>query len=138
MVDFIVPLIPWLAFSFIMVLADWRFSLELWKLNKKRDKADKPKPMKYGNKIVNCIMIVLLAGCMRVSAKIAVGIDVIATTGLIAWAAIEFTRVLNKYMEIEGVDKQFNIFKLFRRAHIDDVLEDKPKDESKGDEDVAQ
>lgn len=131
LLDFIIPLIPWIAFSFIMVLADWRFSYQLWKMSK--TKYTKPMPQKYVNKILNCVLLVFMAGCIMVSSGMSTTVNIIATTGLIAWAAIEFTRCINKYMEIEGIDKQFNIFKLFKKADMEDILEDKTKEDNNTD-----
>jgi Na+/H+ antiporter NhaD/arsenite permease-like protein len=133
--DFIVPLIPWLFFSVIMVLADWRFSIQLWSSKKDKKQEDKPKVKSYINRIINAFTYVLLAGCLIGSCKnykfLSVGVEAIATTGLIVWAAIEFTKCFNKYMEIEGMGLKINLFKLFKKAKVDEVLDKDGENEKK-------
>jgi hypothetical protein len=130
LMDFIKPLIPWLIFSFIMVLADWRFTYELWAMNKGRKKEDMPKKKTYFNKISNSILLIILAGCLRISTTLDVGVEIVSTTGLIVWSAIEFTSVFNKYMKIEGMGIKINIFKLFKRTKVDDVIDKDGEDKS--------
>jgi uncharacterized Tic20 family protein len=124
---FIVPLIPWIFFSIIMVLADWRFSMQIWARDKERKAEDKPQAKDYLNRIVNSLIYVLLAGCLATSCNsykfLSSTVDMIATVGLIAWAAIEFTRCFNKYMKIEGMGVKINLFKLFKKVKVDDVVD---------------
>jgi hypothetical protein len=128
-VDFMKPLCPWLLFCFVMVFADWRFTYELWLADKSRTK---PKAKYYWDKITNSILLVLLAGCLRVSSILDVGVEVVSTTGLVIWSAVEFSRVFNKYMEIEGMGIKINIFKFLRKTKADDIIEDvEKKDETK-------
>lgn len=131
--EFIVPLIPWIFFSVIMVLADWRFSMQLWANQADRTKENKPQAKSFLNRIINALTYVLLAGCLASSCQsyafLSNGVEAISTTGLIVWAAIEFTKCFNKYMEIEGMGIKINLFKLFKKTKVDDVLdkEDKSK-----------
>jgi Na+/H+ antiporter NhaD/arsenite permease-like protein len=135
--DFVVPLIPWIFFSVIMVLADWRFSMQLWANQKDRKEEDKPKASAFFNRIINSLTYVLLAGCLAGSCTgysfLSGSVEIIATTGLIVWAAIEFTKCFNKYMQIEGMGIKINLFKLFKKTSVDDVLdkEEEDKDEPK-------
>jgi hypothetical protein len=134
--EFIAPLVPWLFFSVIMVLADWRFSMQLWANQKDHSLEDKPQIKNFLNRIVNALTYVLLAGCLAGSCKsysfLSGGVEVISTTGLIAWAAIEFTKCFNKYMEIEGMGIKINLFKLFKKTKVDDVI-DKEETDKKSD-----
>jgi hypothetical protein len=131
LMEFVKPLLPWVAFSFIMVFADWRFTYELWAMNKDRKAEDMPKGKTYLNKIGNSILLILLAGCLRVSTILDIGVEVISTTGLIVWSAIEFTRVFNKYMQIEGMGIKINLFKLFKKTKVDDVIDQTDEAEQK-------
>jgi hypothetical protein len=134
LLEFIIPLIPWIFFSVIMVLADWRFSMQLWSSDKNRKTEDKPQAKNFLNRIVNSLTYVLLAGCLAGSCKsysfLSNGVEIIATTGLIVWAAIEFTKCFNKYMEIEGMGIKINLFKLFKKTKVDEVLDKEKKDEN--------
>jgi hypothetical protein len=121
MQQFILPLFPWIAFGFIMVLANWRFDVELWLAQKDRKAEDRPRFIRYVNKIINCIFIILLAGCLQMATSTADGVDFISTTALVIWSATEFSRCLNKYMKIEGVNKNFNLLDLFRRIKMPEL-----------------
>jgi hypothetical protein len=117
-----------------MVLADWRFSMQLWSSDKERKAEDKPKAKNFLNRIVNSLTYVLLAGCLAGSCKsyafLSSSVEIIATTGLIVWAAIEFTKCFNKYMEIEGMGIKINLFKLFKKTNVDEVLDEGQKGEN--------
>lgn len=125
--SYIIPLIPWIFFSVIMVLADWRFSMQLWANDKNHKEEDKPRAKNFFNRIVNALTYVLLAGCLASSCNsysfLSSSVEVIATTGLIVWAAVEFTKCFNKYMTIEGMGVKINLFKLFKKTKVDSVLD---------------
>jgi uncharacterized Tic20 family protein len=127
--DFIVPLIPWVFFSVIMVLADWRFSMQLWVNDKERKPEEKPQAKNYLNRIINSLTYVMLAGCLASScnsyAFLSTGLEMIATVGLIVWAAVEFAKCFNKYMEIEGMGIKINLLNLFKKTKVEDVIDEK-------------
>jgi hypothetical protein len=117
-----------------MVLADWRFSAQLWAHSKERKKEDKPKFKDYANRVVNSLMYVILAGCLAESCKsytfLSNSVDLLATTGLIVWAAVEFTKCFNKYMELEGMGIKINLFKLFKKTKVNEVIDDNNTEEN--------
>jgi hypothetical protein len=79
-------------------------------------------------------MYVILAGCLAESCKsytfLSNSVDLLATTGLIVWAAVEFTKCFNKYMELEGMGIKINLFKLFKKTKVNEVIDDNNTEEN--------
>lgn len=127
--DFMIPLMPWIGLAFVATLLDFKLSYELHTINEKEN--TKPKWARYLNKMANCILLVVLAGCCRLSVEAELGVTIVSTVVLIVFACFEVTRCFNKFMQIENTGKKINLLNLFKGTHIHSVIEDKDKDNDK-------
>lgn len=119
--DFILPLMPWMGLSFVATLLDLKLSYELYSNDHKNN--IKPKISRYVNKIINCILLVLLAGFCRLTVGVELGVTIVSTVVLIAFACLEVTKCFNKFMQIENTGKKINLLNLFKGTHTHSVIE---------------
>lgn len=121
---FFVPLLPWILISMVAPLVRYRLDLQLWKYNKKEHAAHKkPKFAKYRNTVVNCLLIVLLAGLCKITFAEAIGVTIVSNVIMIVFAAVQVVKCMNTYLKIENVGFRINIFKIFNKSALKDVLE---------------
>jgi Na+/H+ antiporter NhaD/arsenite permease-like protein len=128
--EFFSFLAPWLLLTLVSTICDYRFAVQAWKADSKRDKSKKPKGSKYFNKIVNCFLLVLLAGCFRITADVEMGVTALSTTMLVIFAAMELMKAWNSYLRMENTGKRINVLKaLTEFFKLKDIVED-DKDEN--------
>ena len=121
---FVVPLLPWMLISMVAPLVRYRLDLQLWKYNKKqRETHKKPKFAKYRNAIINCLLIVLLAGLCKMTFAPTIGVTIVSNIIMIVFAAVQVVKCMNTYLKIEDVGFRISIFKLFKKSALKDVLE---------------
>lgn len=126
---FAVPLLPWILISMVAPLVRYRLDLQLWKYNKKQHEAHKkPKFAKYRNAIINCLLIVLLAGLCKMTFAPTIGVTIVSNIIMIVFAAVQVVKCMNTYLKIEDVGFRISIFKIFKKSVLKDVLE-KEKEE---------
>lgn len=127
---FVVPLLPWMLISMVAPLVRYRLDLQLWKYNKKEHEAHrKPKFAKYRNAVINCLLIVLLAGLCKMTFAPAIGVTIVSNVIMIVFAAVQVVKCMNTYLKIEDVGFRVSIFKIFKKSALKDVLE---KEENNG------
>lgn len=124
--DFIVPLLPWISLSVIATILDMKLTYELYRIDK--DKNPKPQWSRFVNKLVNCILLVLLGGCCKLTLGMELGVTIVSTVLFIAFACLEVTKCLNKFMQIENVGIKINLLNLFKATKIRDVIEKNDND----------
>lgn len=127
---FVVPLLPWMLISMVAPLVRYRLDLQLWKYNKKEHEAHrKPKFAKYRNAVINCLLIVLLAGLCKMTFAPTTGVTIVSNVIMIVFAAVQVVKCMNTYLKIEDVGFRISIFKIFKKSALKDVLE---KEENNG------
>lgn len=125
---FVAPLLPWMLISMVAPLIRYRLDLQLWKYNKEHHATHKkPKYAKYRNAIINCILIVFLSGLCRITFTEAVGVTIVSNLIMTVFASVQVVKCLNAYLKIENVGFRINIFKIFKKSALKNVLE-KDKD----------
>lgn len=121
---FINPLLPWVLISVVAPLVRYRLDKQLWLYNKgHHERYRKPTFSKYRNTIVNCILIVLLAGTCKLTFSPTIGVTVVSNVIMIVFAAVQVVKCLNVYLKIEDVGFRINIFKIFKNSSIKSVIE---------------
>lgn len=127
---FVVPLLPWMLISMVAPLVRYRLDLQLWKYNKKEHEAHrKPKFAKYRSAVINCLLIVLLAGLCKMTFAPTTGVTIVSNVIMIVFAAVQVVKCMNTYLKIEDVGFRVSIFKIFKKSALKDVLE---KEENNG------
>lgn len=127
---FVVPLLPWMLISMVAPLVRYRLDLQLWKYNKKEHEAHrKPKFAKYRNAVINCLLIVLLAGLCKMTFAPTTGVTIVSNVIMIVFAAVQVVKCMNTYLKTEDVGFRVSIFKIFEKSALKDVLE---KEENNG------
>lgn len=122
--EFLVSLLPWILISIVAPLIRYRLDMQLWLYNKEQhEKHKRPKFAKYRNSIINCMLIVLLAGLCKASFTAAIGVAVVSNVIMIIFSAVQVTKCLNTYLKIENVGFKISIFKLFKKSKLKDVIE---------------
>lgn len=121
---FVVPLLPWILISMVAPLVRYRLDLQLWKYNKKEHAAHrKPKFAKYCNAIINCLLIVLLAGLCKMTFAPTIGVTIVSNIIMIVFAAVQVVKCMNTYLKIEDVGFRISMFKILKKSALKDVLE---------------
>lgn len=120
--DFMKPLSAWIGLAFVATFLDFKLSYELYGINRK--KHQRPKFRRYFNKMLNCFLLVILAGYCRLTIGAELGVTIVSTVVLIAFSCFEVTKCVNKFMLIENTGKKIDLFKLFKGTRIHSVIED--------------
>lgn len=130
-VEFYRPLLPFIILAIILIAADTRFGVEA---SIKRGETFRPSRMmrRAINKLVDYICWITLAGVVGNAFGTVLGIPVLSALILLVVYGIELTSCFNNYFEFKGINKKINIWKLFGKKELEGVIEDKPKDEDKG------
>ena len=127
---FVAPLLPWMLISMVAPLVRYRLDLQLWKYNKKEHEAHrKPKFAKYRNAVINCLLIVLLAGLCKMTFAPTIGVTIVSNVIMIVFAAVQVVKCMNTYLKIEDVGFRISIFKIFKKSALKDVLEKEEQNE---------
>lgn len=136
---FVVPLLPWTFISMVAPLVRYRLDLQLWKYNKKQHATHKkPRFSKYRNAAINCLLIVLLAGLCKITFAEAIGVTIVSNVIMIVFAAVQVVKCINTYLKIENVGFRINIFKIFNKSALKDVLEQEKETEHSNDDEELQ
>lgn len=121
---FFLPLLPWILISMVAPLVRYRLDKQLWLYNKKHhDTHKEPRFGKYRNAIVNCLLIVLLAGLCKMTFAPTIGVMVVSNVIMVIFAAVQVVKCLNAYLKIEDVGFRINVFKAFKKSSFGSVLE---------------
>lgn len=128
-IDFYTPLLPYILLAIVLIIADTRFGVEA---SKKRGETFRASRMmrRAINKLVDYICWITLAGVIGSAFGEVLGIPILSGLILLVIYCIELTSCFNNYFEFRGVNKTINIWKLFGKKELENVLEDKPKDSS--------
>jgi VanZ family protein len=110
--DFVSGLSPWILLSTVATLCDFRFSRQIWVENGKTGK--KPNLKHYVDKTVNCYLLVLLAGCLRITADKELGVTALSTTLLVIFASTELVAAWNSFMQLTSLGKKISLVKLLK------------------------
>lgn len=126
-VEFYQALLPYLILAVVLIIADTRFGVEA---SIKRGEQFRPSRMirRAINKLVDYICWITLAGVVGNAFGTVFGIPILSAIILFVIYAIELTSCFNNYFEFKGINKKINIWKLFGKKELSDVLEDKNKE----------
>ena len=123
-VAFYQALSPFLILALVLIIADTRFGVEA---SLKRGETFRPSRMmrRAINKLVDYICWITLAGVVGNAFGTILGIPILSALILLVIYGIELTSCFNNYFEFKGINKRINIWKLFGKKEIAEVLEDK-------------
>lgn len=123
-VEFYQALSPFLILALVLIIADTRFGVEA---SLKRGETFRPSRMmrRAINKLVDYICWITLAGVVGNAFGTILGIPILSALILLVIYGIELTSCFNNYFEFKGINKRINIWKLFGKKEIAEVLEDK-------------
>ena len=123
-VAFYQALSPFLVLALVLIIADTRFGVEA---SLKRGETFRPSRMmrRAINKLVDYICWITLAGVVGNAFGTILGIPILSALILLVIYGIELTSCFNNYFEFKGINKRVNIWKLFGKKEIAEVLEDK-------------
>ena len=123
-VAFYQALSPFLILALVLIIADTRFGVEA---SLKRGETFRPSRMmrRAINKLVDYICWITLAGVVGNAFGTILGIPILSALILLVIYGIELTSCFNNYFEFKGINKRVNIWKLFGKKEIAEVLEDK-------------
>ena len=126
-VEFYQALLPYLILAVVLIIADTRFGVEA---SIKRGEQFRPSRMirRAINKLVDYICWITLAGVVGNAFGTVFGIPILSAIILFVIYAIELTSCFNNYFEFKGINKKINIWKLFGKKELSEVLEDKNKE----------
>ena len=127
LVDFYQALLPYLILAVVLIIADTRFGVEA---SIKRGEQFRPSRMirRAINKLVDYICWITLAGVVGNAFGTVFGIPILSAIILFVIYGIELTSCFNNYFEFKGINKKINIWKLFGKKELSEVLEDKNKE----------
>lgn len=130
-VEFYQALLPFLILALVLIVADTRFGVEA---SVKRGETFRPSRMmrRMINKFVDYICWITLAGVVGNAFGTVLGIPILSALILLIVYGIELTSCFNNYFEFKGVNKKINIWKLFGKQELENIIEDK-KDEDQSD-----
>ena len=126
-VEFYQALLPYLILAVVLIIADTRFGVEA---SIKRGEQFRPSRMirRAINKLVDYICWITLAGVVGNAFGTVFGIPILSAIILFVIYAIELTSCFNNYFEFKGINKKINVWKLFGKKELSEVLEDKNKE----------
>ena len=131
LVDFYLNLAPFLMLALVLIIVDSRFGVLA---AKKRGETIRPsrKWRRAINKLVDYICWITLAGMIGRTFGSAFHIPIMSTIVLVIVYGIELSSIINNYFEYKGIQKVFNIWKLFGKFSkteiVNDAIEDKKND----------
>lgn len=129
LVEFYHQLIPFIVLAIVLIIADTKFGCEA---AVKRGETIRISRMwrRAINKLVDYICWVTLAGMFGQAFGEFLGIPTLAIAIILVVYAIELTSCFNNYFEFRGIKKKINLFNLFGKDKILNVLEDKDDDKN--------
>lgn len=134
MIDFYVNLAPFLMLALVLIIADSRFGVLAAKKRGENIRTSR-KWRRAINKFVDYICWVTLAGMIGRTFGATFHIPIMSAIVLVVVYGIELSSVINNYFEYKGINKTFNIWKLFSKAAksdiVDKVIEDNDKDSAR-------
>lgn len=124
-------LIPYFMLALLLTFMDLRYGILAAK--KRNEKIRKSRAVRRTlNKIVDFICYISLAWYFGHTFTEALNFPILPFLVLIVIYGIEFSSVIDNYLEYKGSHKRINVWKLFgkifKKYDIDDVLEDNPKE----------
>lgn len=129
LVEFYHQLIPFIVLAIVLIIVDTKFGCEA---AQKRGETIRISRMwrRAINKLVDYICWVTLAGMFGQAFGEFLGIPTLAIAIILVVYAIELTSCFNNYFEFRGIKKKINLFNLFGKNKILNVLEDKEDDKN--------
>ena len=127
-------LIPALIFSIVLIIVDMRFGLAASRARGEEIRCSKSVRRSI-NKFVDYLCWLALAGIFGHNYGQILGIPVLASLIMLVIYGVEITSCFNNYFESRGIKKKINIFKLFGRKELENVLEDIPDGNSNNQKD---
>jgi hypothetical protein len=137
LVDFYLNLAPFLMLALILIIVDSRFGVLA---ARKRGETIRPsrKWRRAINKLVDYICWITLAGMIGRTFGESFHIPILSTIVLLIVYGIELSSIVNNYFEYKGINKVFNIWKLFGKFRqseiVTDVIEEKEEEKEENDE----
>ena len=122
-VDFYQSMSPFLLLALVLIVADTRFGVAAARKRGERIRPSR-KWRRAVNKLVDYICWVTLAGIMGRTFGEVLGIPLLSALTLLLVYGIEISSCFNNYFEYRGIKKRVNVFKLFGRREVEEVLED--------------
>lgn len=127
-VAFFQALWPFLLLAIILIIADTRFGVEA--SIKRGEQFRLSRCLRRAiNKLVDYICWITLAGVFGGTFGTILGIPVLSAFILLVIYGIELTSCFNNYFEFKGVKKKINIWRLFGKKSVEDIIEDKVNDD---------
>jgi hypothetical protein len=140
-VDFYSTLGPFILLALALILVDFRFGVKKAKMNdrdkikngiditKEDDRFRASRAVRRSlNKVVDYLCWITIAGLIGNSFGTVFGIPYASAAMLLLVYGIEINSCYNNYLEVKGIKKKFNVFKLFQKkldVDITEALEDK-------------
>lgn len=129
LMEFYQPLLPWLFFAVILVIADLRFGVKAAVKRKEKIRTSRMWRRTI-NKMADYLCWVTLAGLCGNSIGNVLGVPIVSIGLLLMVYGIEITSCVNNYFEYKGIKKKFNFWKLIARPEIESAIEDKEDKEA--------
>lgn len=123
LVEFYQALFPFLILAVVLIVADTRFGVEA---SIKRGEQFRPSRMirRAINKLVDYICWITLAGVIGNTFGTVLGIPILSAIILLVIYGVELTSCFNNYFEFKGIKKKINIWRLFGKKELENVIED--------------
>jgi hypothetical protein len=123
LVEFYQALLPFLILAVVLIIADTRFGVEA---SIKRGEQFRPSRMirRAINKLVDYICWITLAGVIGNTFGTVLGIPILSAIILLVIYGVELTSCFNNYFEFKGIKKKINIWRLFGKKELENVIED--------------
>lgn len=121
--DLYKSLTPFLLLAIMLIVIDSRFGIEAARKRGERIRPSR-KWRRAINKLVDYICWITLAGLFSQTFGKILGMPILSVATLIIVYGIELTSCFNNYFEARGISKRVNVFRLFTKTDIGNVLED--------------
>lgn len=127
-VDFLQPLVWLFITAFVLIIADLRFGIQAARVRGEKVRASRA-VRRTGNKIVDYLCWIFLAGCFGKSFGDPFGIPILPVIALIVIFGLEINSCYNNYLEGHGKKGKVNIFKYLKsKTDIIEIEDDGNKD----------
>lgn len=123
-------LLPFILFALVLTFADLRYGLLA--AAKRNEKIRKSRAVRRTlNKLVDFICWIVITWCLGHTFTTALKIPILTIMVLAIIYLVELSSVIDNYFEYKGITKKISLSKLlgklFKKADIEDVLEDTKK-----------
>jgi len=126
--DFYASLAPFMVLAIVLIAVDCRFGVRAARRRKDVIRVSRMWRRSF-NKLIDYFSWITVAGVFGSVFGDFLGLPVLSFVILIVVYGIELSSIFSNYFASRGINKQINIFKLFGKSKLADIIEDtEPKD----------